>query len=570
MNQAQDFSVQDSENRFKTQPGNLQLFLIAIIVVMLSVGPTAVLKVITETGPWGILPVLVAICAFEGAWTTRWLGRAPRGLNRLFYRLAEVFTLVILITLIYWLSPDIPGRGNMIDNFLAAPLSLFSFNLIVLMALCLLAWAWSNVLTGIFSKLAMSNDEIEYFTTPSTERLRKGIAPIVPVYRIQLYHDFIRHWSVGGLLLAFFSILATIEFTSGNIEAMQTFDFRIVTRLGLPSELLLALIIYFGVGFWLASQARMAVMQARWVAGGIEIETSITTRWRRQVLIIIIVVSVLAAFLPIGSTLAISEIIQVVLSYLLAALTILLGLVPLIFAWLLSLFSSGTPTNKPDQLPADISPPVTAGEISEPIFEIPTVLLEGLFLVAMVVIALMALVYFFRYRSLRFDLAWLTVPISRFVSQLGALWRRFSMESTDLAASIRIRLERVTLPGRKTRIPWRFSPIRGQTPREKIRQYYLSILYRAEKQGVTRAPSETPLEHEENLINNWPEATSEISDLTQIFLQARYSRRPITVQETEEAKTVFQRLRTTVRKKVDAGSPKSEPRSEPPESSLPT
>jgi hypothetical protein len=479
-----------------------------------------------------------------------------------------VFTLIIVITLIYWLSLDNPARGKLFDNFLVAPLSLFDFNMIVLTTLCLLAWAWSNVLTGIFSKLAMSNDEIEYFTTPSTERLQKGIAPIVPVYRNQLYHDFIRHWAVGGLLLAFFSVLATIELTNGNLEAIQTFDFRVVTRLGLPSEILLALIIYFGAGFWLASQARMAVMQARWVAGGLEIDSSITTRWRQQVLLIIILVSVLAAFLPIGSTLAISAIIQVLLGYLFAALAILLGLAPLLIAWILSLFSSDT--SETDQLPVEISPSVPAGEITGPIFEIPAALLEGLFLVVAVVIALMALVYFFRYRSLRFDLTWLTEPWSRFVSQLRAMWRRFSIESTDLATSIRIRLKRATLPGRETITPWRFSPIQGQTPREKIRYYYLSVLYRAEKQGIIRSPGETPLEHGEKLINNWPEATSEISDLTQIFMQARYSRRPITDRESEEAKSLYQRLRSAVRKKVVAGSPTREPQSDPPDSSLPT
>ena len=557
MNQAQEFSGRERESNLMTQPGNLQLLLITVVVLMLFMGPTILLTEIDDAGSWRILPVLVALVAIEGAWTTRWLSKASRRINRPHYRLAEALTLITLIILSYWLSLGKLTLSNLFDQFIVAPLSIFDIHAIVLTTLCLLAWAWSNQLTGIFSKLAMSNDEIEYFTTPSAERVQRGIAPVVPIYRNQLYQDFIHHWAVGGLLLAFFAMLATFELTSSNLEAIQTFDFRIVTRLGLPSELLLALIIYFGAGFWLASHARMAVMQARWIAGGLEIDPSITRRWRRQVIVIIIVVSVLAAFLPIGSTLAISEIFQVLLGYMFAAFSILLGLIPFLIAWLLSLFSSEAPEQ--DSLPVEISPFSPGAENSEPILEIPPAIVDGFFIVASMVIAFMALVYFLRFRSLKFNLAWLTDAWSLLVAQIHEIWGRFSKGSTKLAKSIRIRLERATLPGRAAVNPWHYLPIRGQSPREQIRYYYLSILHRAEKKGVIRAPGQTPLEHAENLTDNWPEAANEIGDLTQMFLQARYSRQPMTDQASDKAKRVFQRLRKAVRKNVTAGSSTEEP-----------
>ncbi|HUS94290.1 MAG TPA: DUF4129 domain-containing protein [Patescibacteria group bacterium] len=549
MKKGQDLSSQDSDGMFKTEVGNWQLFLISVVVLMLFMGPTVLLGEIIPSGNWQILPLLVAIVAAEGARTTRWLRSAQRGLNRSFYRLAEAIFLIVVITLFYWLTTDTNIRGKMLDNFLVAPLSIFNTNLIILISLCLLAWAWSNQLTGIFSKLVVSRDELEYFTTPSSERIERGIAPVVPVYRNRLYHEFIHHWAIGGLLLAFLAMVTTIEMTSGNIEAIQSFDFRVVTRLGLPPVILIALVIYFSAGFWLASRARLAVMQARWVAGGLEIESSILSSWRQQVIIIILVVSVLAAFLPIGSTLAISEIIQVILTYSITALSILLGLVPLLIAGLLSLFSSSITASEP--LPIEkISPIVPNAESSEPIFEIPPIIFQGLFIASVLIVILVALLYFLRNREFRFDLARLIEPWSRLISLIYRLWRRISTGSTELVGSIRMRLETVTLLGREQVTPWRFLPIRGRSPRERIRHYYLSVLDQAEKQGVRRAPGETPLEHQQNLRNSWPEVTREINDLTQLFQEARYSGQPITLQAENEAKTISQRLRAAVRRSI--------------------
>ncbi len=550
MKLGQDLSNREGNGAFKTEVGNWQLFFISVVVLMLFMGPTVLLRELIPGGNWQILPLFVAIVAAEGAWTTRWLRSPHRGLNRSIYRLAEAMFLIVVITLFYWLTTGTNIRAKMLDDFLVAPLSIFNANLIILISLCLLAWAWSNQLTGIFSKLAVSRDEIAYFTTPSAERIEWGMAPVVPVYRNRLYHEFIHHWVIGGLLLAFLAMGTTFEMTSGNIEAIQSFDFRMVTRIGLPPEMLIALVIYFSAGFWLASRARLAVMQARWVAGGLEIESSITSRWRQQVIIIILVVSVLAAFLPIGSTLAISEIIQVVLSYTITALTFLFGLIPLLIAGLLSLFSGSIPESEPLTI-EPVSPIIPNAENSEPIFVIPQVMFEGIFIASVLFVILVAVLYFLKNRDLRFDLNGLIEVWSRLISQIYTIWRRISTGSTELVSSIRMRLETATLPGRAPVSPWRLFPIRGQSPRERVRHYYLSVLDRAEKQGVRRSPGETPLEHQLNLKKSWPEGAREITQLTQLFLEARYSDKPISVQAENEAKTIFQRLRATVRRSIE-------------------
>ena len=73
-------------------------------------------------------------------------------------------------------------------------------------------------------------------------------------------------------------------------------------------------------------------------------------------------------------------------------------------------------------------------------------------------------------------------------------------------------------------------------------------LERAEKQGVKRPPDQTPLEYQDSLLDNWPEAADEIGELTTMFLQARYSRQPITEQATNQTETTFKRLRSVLRR----------------------
>ena len=47
----------------------------------------------------------------------------------------------------------------------------------------------------------------------------------------------------------------------------------------------------------------------------------------------------------------------------------------------------------------------------------------------------------------------------------------------------------------------------------------------AGEEGVVRPPHKTPLEFEEDLRAEWPETEGDVRDLTEAFIDARYSRR---------------------------------------------
>ena len=90
------------------------------------------------------------------------------------------------------------------------------------------------------------------------------------------------------------------------------------------------------------------------------------------------------------------------------------------------------------------------------------------------------------------------------------------------------------------------------SPREQIRYYYLSTVRRAGARGVPRADSETPLEYVHDLKQEWPEAESELDELTQAFVEARYSPQPIdkpaVARVKEEWKRGRERLRRSARR----------------------
>ena len=98
----------------------------------------------------------------------------------------------------------------------------------------------------------------------------------------------------------------------------------------------------------------------------------------------------------------------------------------------------------------------------------------------------------------------------------------------------------------------RLSRPRARSPREQIRYYYLAIVHRAGEQGVPRAENETPLEYVDDLKSQWPEAQSELDELTRAFLEARYSPQPIdkpaVARVKEEWKRIRERLRRSARR----------------------
>jgi hypothetical protein len=86
------------------------------------------------------------------------------------------------------------------------------------------------------------------------------------------------------------------------------------------------------------------------------------------------------------------------------------------------------------------------------------------------------------------------------------------------------------------------------SPRDKVRYFYLSTVKRAGQLGAPRHPDETPAEYAQDLKEKWPESSTEVDELTEAFLAARYSKRPFTPDDIPPIKARWQRLKARLRK----------------------
>jgi hypothetical protein len=85
------------------------------------------------------------------------------------------------------------------------------------------------------------------------------------------------------------------------------------------------------------------------------------------------------------------------------------------------------------------------------------------------------------------------------------------------------------------------------SPRERILYYYLSILRRASKLGLSRHRAQTPNEYDTILRPHLDQAQQEMTQLTQAFVEARYSRHAFDREQDKQVRTRWQQVKAALR-----------------------
>ena len=88
---------------------------------------------------------------------------------------------------------------------------------------------------------------------------------------------------------------------------------------------------------------------------------------------------------------------------------------------------------------------------------------------------------------------------------------------------------------------WRKRPKQSEEPLISIRALYRNLLSWATRQGVARIPSQTPLEHLELLEHKFPQQQDDLKRVTEGYLLARYSQKPVSQEEFDRVKKAWQR-----------------------------
>jgi hypothetical protein len=135
-------------------------------------------------------------------------------------------------------------------------------------------------------------------------------------------------------------------------------------------------------------------------------------------------------------------------------------------------------------------------------------------------------------------------PLAWLLRQLGWLWRDTRAWAGQATDRVRTVLRR-PIAIHPMRIPaLRLSRL---APRELVRYFYRSTLQRAAAGGLPRHAGQTPYEYGTTLTQHLPEARQDIAELTDAFVIAEYSPRPVGEADAKRARRPWERVRRRLR-----------------------
>lgn len=534
-----------------SQPVSLTFLVTAIFAAVLNV-----INLIVPFQGWFALLPLIGFAALEGIYTSFWIEHPDRRvLDRTTYRFAE-FGILLVVTRIFTLFASGQGIPSLEEFrlYLRTPLAFFIDGYFIV-ALLLVTSAWRLAINQAnkFQQLAVSAVEARFYTLPPVEQAQsKNDRPLL-VQRSEVLASFFRFWVWGGVVMIVAAAMSTVQLAEFTVVRNPL----ALGRLGLRPLLIIALLTYFLTGFWLVSQGRLQVMNARWLINGVQKREGIERRWQRSSLLILLGIALVAAFVPVGSTLPISRILNTIVSLALYATSIIWYVITLlIFTILLPLFNflRGRPVENESEPP--ISTPAPLQEMLEQqtpplINETSQLLFSSFFWTVIIFLAVSAFLYYLRERGVELNSRTVGHLWRRFVIWLRQGWMGLATQTETLRKAIRLRNGRQPpVSDTPHKPPWRFIRINALPPREQIRYFYLSIVRRAGETGTTRRADETPLEYVQDLKSSWPEHEEEIEELTQAFLTARYSAQPVEKGWANTVKTTWKHLRASLRKRT--------------------
>jgi hypothetical protein len=314
--------------------------------------------------------------------------------------------------------------------------------------------------------------------------------------------------------------------------------------------MVLNVLLYFLLGLAMLGQTHFTRLHRLWQAQKVQMTEELGSRWARYSLILIALAALIAFLLPTGYTFGLLDIVATVVfavGYVFILLGIvlsfLLGLLMTPLAWLLG---NDPPVRPSMELPEMLPPESGAGDVGGVAPDWWELVRSLLFWAA----ALGMVVYVIRsYLHDRPELlAALTAlkPIRFLRDVLAALWRRLTGLADAVGERLPRRLRR-RAGGEASQTPARFFRLGALSPRERILYYYLSILRRAGRLGLSRRRAQTPHEYDATLGPHIDQAQQELTQLTHAFVEARYSRHPFDRERDRQVRTRWQRVKSALR-----------------------
>lgn len=441
----------------------------------------------------------------------------------------ELALLLVLARLGVFASDVVTGRPGHFNFFN------FDSRWVLVMMMMFLAWLFAKIAAtqfGRLHKLPQEHKETEYID-------RSWVSPYERLKALFLQ---------GGIVLMFFA----------GIVRMDLAQLQNMTGPA-PVSIILNALIYFSTGLILLAQAHFDGARRRWFVDEVKVAPETGSRWMRYSFILIGLAAIFAFLVPVSYTVGLLDALRPVLEVFSFIMGLVLGLLMLIaalFGYLFVLLFGTREEQPPDTPPGPPLPEVppaavdAGGGFLDWLNALDWASIQSMlsWLIAIAVIVYVARSYLRDHADISIRMG--QVGILRFLGKLWeAVWKSVAGMAED-AGEIRDDLVQRLL-GRwgVIRQPiGRLFGLGGLSPRERMRSLYLTILNRAASRGIGRKRDQTPYEYEGVLAPRVPDVEEDVVQLTEAFIEARYSQRPVEDGDIAPAYEAWLRLRSALKR----------------------
>lgn len=501
--------------------------LAAFMLALLTAQVVVFSEAIVPSWQGGYLVPIAFLAALEGMIAHRRLKTVTFFTPEWFlYRGAELVVLLVGLKLVQYivhgfelLVRDIPRwREDFLENFFTSE---YVFTIIITMLVWGLAAMFASELHRLegdrFALLWTQEDVIlEY-----RPEVRRSLANII--------------LSLGAVMIFLAAMLRLEMLGLGGIPARA-------------SGGVLYVFVFFLTGLVLLSLTQISVLRTRWALEHTPISERLTGRWLLYSMVFLALLGLVSFLLPtqysIGFLDMLGWLISVVLNLLGLLLLILLTPLFLIFGFLARLLGNETEVPEPNY--EQFMPPPPPTQTGAPLAEFIKSLIFWLIFLGVVGFSL---VYYLRQNQELLDSLRQLPLIGRLIEWGQRFWRWLGGVNETLTAEIRQGLRRlqerqgrVAAQGRR-----RFVNLRRLSPRERVLFYYLALVRRGSESGLNRKPGQTPYEYSRSLRERVPEVDHDLEEMTESFVEARYSRHDVTDQSVSIVKRAWERVRRALR-----------------------
>jgi hypothetical protein len=470
----------------------------------------------------GMVPVciLVVLEAFFSFWLIKRLPTAQRQIT--YFRVTELVILLVALKLFTELRAGTASFWKDISLWpVQFPLNILTGPFFLTILLVLSSW-WAGYLFA--NDLSMLGKE-----------------------DVSILDERFKTNPIGTVILHRFLSLGILVLLLAAIPAQGVFQISLpVATKGVP-----AAIFYFVLGIVLLSLTRYISLETNWRQAGLVVPVQIPRRWFAYSALILAVLVFLISWLPThygGGVMGFLDTLNAIFILLYKFVLVLYGLILLVFSLLASLLAR----NPPDA--HAIIPQVTPPPEILPISNANTFnwgLVKSVFvwgsLIILVILALRQYIAYNRdlseeIRSFR-PLHWLVSAWDRFKTS-------FKKANKSVGAFIQKSLESLLRLGPESAGPreWDFINLRRLPPREKVIFYYLALVRRAREAGIARQEGQTPYEYARALAANLKDGKESVDEITNSFVEARYSRHDVTARTALQAAAIWETIRHVMQK----------------------